>query len=138
MFTARMNSPRRELGFATEDSCDAEYEAYDDCQYSIPGCNKCYDDADKLAGEEGCDCDGAADAAEEKCDAGPCSSLEKKCAPLEEALDKCEEGLPPLPDDDGSDTDEDEDGDDNADDADDDDVDCDSVCGPEQFFAVNA
>jgi len=41
--------------------------------------------------------------------------------------------LPPLPDDDGGDTDED--GEDNADD---DVVDCDTVCGPEQIFAVNA
>jgi len=133
MHTARMNSPRRELGFATEDNCDAEWTAYDDCEHSIPGCNKCYDEADELAGEEGCDCDNAASDAEEKCDAGPCSPLEKKCAALEKALDDCEDALPPLPDDDGGDTD----GGDNADDGDDD-VDCDKVCGPEQIFAVNA
>ena len=119
-----MHSPRRELGFAAEDTCDAEDDALFDCEHSIPGCNKCYDDADKLAGEEGCDCDGAAAAAE------------KKCAALVEAYFKCDKANP-LPDDDtdGDNSDEGEDGDDNDGDAD---VDCDSVCGPEQIFAVNA
>ena len=133
-----MHSPRRELGFAAEDTCDAEDDALFDCEHSIPGCNKCYDDADKLAGEEGCDCDGAAAAAEETCDTGPCSSLENKCAALVEAYYKCEDDAnPPTPviGEFVDVADEGEDGDDNDGDAD---VDCDSVCGPEQIFAVNA
>ena len=51
-----MNSPRRELGFATEDDpCETEYDAWAGCVESIPGCNKCYNDAHELAGKEGCD-----------------------------------------------------------------------------------
>ena len=97
--TARMNSPRRELGFATEvDPCEAEDKALEDCEDSNPGCNNCLDKAHALpADENGCYC--ASNAAIDKCYNEACSTLD--CSKEEEAFYKCDEANP-LPDDDAN------------------------------------